>query len=243
MKYRIKQQQVRDSIRQDELYKALVRNNDRPAIIKTNTRIDADSEQMRFAFPESDPRKDYYKKARGGGEGEINVFQEFEQQSKLISMSHGLLNTVSRPESREYDFSSANDAINQLKYFDTNNDYDNVGNQGIQFSDTVGKYNLPDDGDDWHRLTSLPIAEDGGGDGIIGILRKNNERLNMLEGLEHDQINRFDKARRGREDAKLRYDPDDNGFSDEMIQEVNHKYGDDYGDILLQKINNPRAYL
>lgn len=229
---------MRDAIRQEELYHALVRNNEKPVIIKTNTRIEHDTEQTNFIFPQQKSRRPFWAENEGDNE---RALDEFDPHSKMISITKGLLDDELRPNSREFDYAN-NDALNQFKYFDNDNDND-TGTRGIQVADLVGKYNLPGDSDDFNRLTSLPFPNDFTDDGVVGILRKNNDRLNQLEGMEHDQINKLDKIRRGRDEMKFRYDPENYDFNDELLQEVNSKYGDDYTDVLVRKINNPQAFM
>ena len=234
LKYRLKNQQMREAVRQDELYRALIQNNNsKPAIIKSNTRIDHDTEQRVFDFPDAPKRRGYNPDA----EREQNL-DEFTQQSKLVSLSRRGLDFGAAGEENTND---GDDAINQLKYF---NDYYDPDNQGIAVTDSLGRYNLPGDDDDFNRLTSLPIADDAATDGVVGILRKNNDRLATLDTMERSHTDRLDKILLGRDEVRARYDaPQDYDMDDELVQEVNHKYGDDYTDALLHKINNPRAYL
>ena len=223
---KFKEQQIREEIRHGELYRALVKNNHPPVIYSSTT--------FKPTYGEEIPGYEgFWRKLQEQDIDPDNV--KVKSNSHLLSIAKN--GRVMDPDSdANYGYSSAKESLNYLKYFDETNN-----GMGVRVGDRTGKYNLPDDPE---NLLSLSIGEDEMATDAVRLLRKNKDRLVLLEEMENTEVERLDKMLRGRNEFKEEVKRPTNGFvSDEGIQELKSNFGENYADSLLDQMNYPRAFI
>lgn len=235
LKFKLKEQQLREEIRQGELYRALVHHK-QPAVIHSNTYIDPNVEDDVYKINTQPRNKGYWKNLAEKRDHDVNA--EVRSNSQLLSISKR--GTVLGPDNdTNYGYSSANDNLNYLKYFDSTS-----GGLGIKLDSNFGKYKLPDNPDNLQNLVTYPLGEDEMADNAVRLLRKNKDRLALLEEMEHTEVDKIDKLLGANLDfgEGVKQIQRDWG-SDEGVQELKQRYGNDYSDALVERLNNPRGVI
>jgi hypothetical protein len=203
-----------------------------PPILPTVTKIEIDKEigTEGFQFPKRPPhlRTNYYNE-----ENERDILDHLLSNTKMLDLRikpEKLVETIdTRPESSGSQFDPTTSGLKYLGYFNTPDLH-----QAIRIEDSSKKFNLPDDDDDINHIKFTSATEDSGG--IASLLKKNNQRLDVLDEIEKTEFKKYDND--------LFSSPPSNyqiRENNRYEEEKNEKY--DIVDDLLDKINNPRKYL
>jgi hypothetical protein len=227
----LKQQQIQEEIRRTELYTALMKGYTQPpSILPTVTKIEVDKEigSEAFQFPKRPPHlraTNYYKESE-----ERDILDHLLTNTKMLDLRikpEKLVETIdTRPESSGSQFDPTTSGLKYLGYFNTPDLH-----QAIRIDDSSKRFNLPDEDDDLH--TKFYIPEDS--NSVAGILRRNNQRLDALDEIEHTEFKRYENDLFTSPPSN--YAHENNRYEEEKTS----KY--DIVDDLLEKINNPRKYL
>ncbi len=220
LKYLLRKQQITDEMRRTEIYNALLKSHQTPSILPTVTRISLDREtNPEFEFPQ------------GNGRREIDVIDALLANRTNLVNKHGYTDEnrlVPKFDAPFPETSAFDSGIKYLSYFNNEDTH-----TGIDINDIGDKYDLPNEvkriayRDPYIRVPDEDNAKD--------LLRKNKERLDVLEDLEWKSLTRYGG------DSPLgltkRGSPT---FDDETVQMLK---AESVEDDLLDKINDPRKYL
>lgn len=206
-------------------------------IIQTHTVIDAKPEEDIYPRNSLVAKRGYYKNLREKRDDDVR--REVNSNSQLLSISKRGKILDPDHDTPDYGYSSAVEGLNYLKYFD----HTAMDNTGIKLSDKLGRYDLPEDRDTMQNLTNYTVGEDEWASGIGRLLKKNNDRLILLDEMQGADVDKLDRMLKGRPEFKDSAKSSSNDWtSDEAAQEFRGRLGDDYSSVLLEQLNNPRDY-
>jgi len=222
LKYLLRKQHITDEMRRTEIYNALLKSQQMPSILPTVTRIALDRESNpEFEFP-----KGYGLYGREMDVIDALLANKSNHLNKQgFSEEGGLAPKFDAPYPETSAFDSG---VKYLSYFN-NSDTHN----GIDINDIGDKYDLPEE------VKRIPMRESyiqvPDEDSAKDLLRRNKERLDVLEDLEWKGLTRY-----GGDSPLGLTKKDTPNFDDEMVQMLK---SESVEDDLLDKINDPRKYL
>jgi hypothetical protein len=233
LKYNLKQQQHQEEIRRTELYNAMMKTYTQPpAILPTVTRIEIDKELLsnhnnNFEFPTKPAhlrRANYFKE-----EQERDILDHLLSNTKMVDLRmkpDRLIETIdARPDSGGFD--ASNSGLKYLGYFNTPDVH-----QGIKIDDSSKRFDIPDD---IEGMRSYGYSSTEDGSGIASILRKNNQRLDLLDEIQYKEFKKYDHD--------TYTSPPSDYYDNKRYNDEEKHVQYDAVDDLLEKINNPRKYL
>ena len=154
-----------------------------------------------------------------------DVRREVNSNSQLLTVTkRGKV--ITADDLNDYGYSSANEGLNYLKYFDETENK----KQGILMTEHLGRYNLPDQPDSVNNVLNMPIDSEKLTDDVVQILRRNNDRLVLLDEMEHGESDQIRELLKGKDylfndhtkpSAKSWMD-------DEDEQAIRGRFGDEY---------------
>jgi len=189
LKSRIHDQQIGEEIRRTQLYNALLMGQNimqQKPVYSNITRFPEENETdgYNFEFPKPKGRSMY------PAEDEDTLDAMLAGQSKIISSpnvqfgNHGRFveRATSRPMTGHSALDGSSAGLNYLGYYGASDD-----NNGIKLDGKTGNFDIPDDWDKYGKGT-FEFDESGGRGEFGDIYRKNKERLDRLEDLEHKEL-------------------------------------------------------
>jgi hypothetical protein len=217
------------------------------AILPTITRIESERDLTNrdFEFPKRPPHMRYV--GRGNDEADLN-FDQLLTNTKMVDLRvkpERLVQQIdARPDSSASSFDATKSGVKYLNYFNLPE-----ARQGIKIDETRA-FSVASDSETTGRgrrrggNAKYTWGQDDDGTGTVaGILQRNNQRLDVLDEIEHKEFGRYNSG-----SSDLFTSPPSDFHENKRYMgmgSIEEEKGDgqEMFDDLLEKINNPRKYL
>ena len=208
------------------------------AILPTITKIESEKELTGrdFNFPKRPPHMRYVGREydRDG-----DILDQLLSNTKMVDLrvkpERMVQQLEARPESSSSNFSGTQSGLKYLNYFNLPD-----AHQGIKLDDARRGVYIPEESERGGALTrDYILGSDEGPGTVAGILQRNNQRLDILDEIEHREFGKYNTFTSPPSDfhENKRY----RGM--QVVEEEKYEGGQDIYDDLIEKINNPRKYL